>query len=112
MMRMAYLRKPEDKKRGSVNPSRQKTPSKSPKPKLPSLPFESPINSFGEDNKSVIRHYNLLQAELRKVVPNKSIVKELMKRTFSTRREEILSECILSTILEKYPALSCSSEVC
>ena len=95
---------------------KQSTPRRktiTPKPKQPSLPIEHPgLSLVGEDKKSVLRHLAALKAQLKKVVPNNEIVKELMKRTYEIRRQEILDgNATIKDILSNYVALQSPLEV-
>ena len=83
-MRMAYLRKPSDRKRG--DPTKQhlqpfKIQNKT-MPYSPNLRSDFQV----EDEASMKRHLKLLQMEFKKVVPNRQITKELMKRTYPKRK--------------------------
>ena len=50
--------------------------------------------------------------EFKKVVPNRQITKELMKRTYPKRRQEVLDGNVsIGKILEMYPALAHADEV-
>ena len=110
-MRMAYLRKPDDQKRG--NPKKEKrNPAPPQKVIMPSASSDVPILPVGEDDASQQRHLKLLQTEMKKVNPNKQITRELMKRTFPTRRKEILQDGgSVEAILKMYPALKYPDEV-
>ena len=56
--------------------------------------------------------FKMMQNELKKVVPNKKIVIDLMRRTFPLRQQNVLSETgTILCILEKYPAIADSDEV-
>ena len=110
---MAYLRKPEDQKRGTpkglTQPLSSPSTSKSKMPSIPNVPALVPI---GEDEASMKRHFKMMQNEFKKVVPNKKIVIDLMRRTFPLRQQDVLNEtATISFILEKYPALADSDEV-
>ena len=102
-MRMAYLRKPSDRKRG--DPTKQhlqpfKIQNKT-MPYSPNLHSDFQV----EDEASMKRHLKLLQMEFKKVVPNRQITKELMKRTYPKRRQEVLDGNVsIGKILEMYPA--------
>ena len=66
----------------------------------------------GEDDASQQRHLKLLQAEMKKVNPNKHIIRDLMARTFPTRWQEILEDGRSVTDIRKvYPALKYPDEV-
>lgn len=86
-MRLAYIRKPEDSKRGNADHSSPSpSQSKVQKTKRPAIPFEDTTNRTGEDQNSMQR---LLSSELKKVVPDKIKCQEVMTRTFVVRRQEI-----------------------
>ena len=62
---------------------------------------------IGEDEMSFQRHIKVLQSENAKVHPNQHIVNELMEKTFTHRRDDILHNVYdISTLLNKYPFLS------
>ena len=109
-MRMAYLRKPSDRKRG--DPTKQhlqpfKIQNKT-MPYSPNLHSDFQV----EDEASMKRHLKLLQMEFKKVVPNRQITKELMKWTYPKRRQEVLDGNVsIGKILEMYPALAHADEV-
>ena len=74
-------------------------------PGAPSIPC-------GEDKASHLRHVKLLQQEERKLVPNKGVVSDLMKRTYPFRRREFLEQPLPITELFKiYPSLKRSDQV-
>lgn len=108
-MRMAYLRKPDNLKRG--NPSNKSGTSAPAKKVMPAAPIVS-LSPIGEDEASLQRHKKKLKDEMKRVSPNKQIVRELMKRTYELRRKEIM-ECTgtIHDILLSYPALKDSGEV-
>lgn len=107
---MAYLRKPADMKRG--NPIKEKRkPAPVMKPTMPTI-LAANLVTIGEDEASQSRHLKVLKVELKKVNPNKRIVKELMKRTFTFRRKEIVEGMgSVQDILSAYPALKFPEEV-
>ena len=109
-MRMAYLRKPSDRKRGDPTKQNQQ-PFKIQNKTMPCSP--SVHSDFRvEDEASMERHLKLLQVEFKKVVPNRQITKELMKRTYPKRRQEVLNGNVsIEKILQMYPALAHSDEV-
>lgn len=110
-MRLGYLRKPEDNKRGKASGLPGSTPTRTEKPKKPAIP-NIPTNT-GEDKASMARRFSLLKVELRKTVPNKTVIQDLMARTFSVRREDIQKENLsVMDCLVKYPALRFPSQVC
>ena len=53
-----------------------------PKSKMPSIPFVPALLPIGEDEASMKRQFKMMQNELKKVVPIKKIVIDLMRRTF------------------------------
>ena len=56
---------------------------------MPDTPPPICILPTGEDTASQQRHLKVIQSELKKVSPNKQVVKELMKHTFPIRRKFI-----------------------
>ena len=107
-MRMAYLRKPDNKKRG--NPSKEGRKYLTPKPVMPST--SSPLIPVGKDEASQQRHEKILKAEMKKANPNKQTVKELMRRSFFQRRRNIVDGMgTVQDILIHYPALKNPEEV-
>ena len=105
---MAYLRKPDDRKRGSKENQAPPTPKRMQMPSSPAAPHVP----LGEDKASHDRHTRFLQAEFRKVNPNKQTAAVLMKRTFSLRRQMILEDPIpMEKMLCTYPALKYPEEV-
>lgn len=78
-------------------------------PHVPSLP---PI-ADGEDEASHDRHVKVLSLEFKKGKPNKHAVAELMKRTFSVRRQRILTAPLsMESLLKTYPPLKQYNQVC
>ena len=66
----------------------------------------------GEDEHSFCRFNRMLQAEAKKVKPNRDVVSKLMERTYPQRRIDILSTPMpLTQILLKYPCLGKEDEV-
>ncbi|XP_057190414.1 uncharacterized protein LOC130554643 [Triplophysa rosa] len=59
----------------------------------------------GEDLTSVAAHVNVLQSECHKTRPDISAIKDLMARTFSWRRREIMEGMPVEDALKKYPYL-------
>lgn len=108
--RMAYLRKPDDRKRG--NPSKENRKSLPvAKPIMPAIPATI-LMPIGEDEASQLRHEKVLKTEMKKVNPNKQVVRELMKRSFFLRREKIVGGLgSVQDVLAYYPALKCADEV-
>lgn len=98
---MSFLRKPVEWRRGSGS---QKSPHVA-KVVMPTAPT-APGLPIGEDEASQQRHLKMLSSEMKKVHPKKQITRELMKRTFSTRRKQILDGMgSVKDILAVYPAL-------
>ena len=103
--RMAYKRKPDDCKRGKKSDAPYKV-------KKPQMPATSPAG-VGEDEASHKRHATLLKAECKKQNPNKYSCRELIQRTFSFRRRELLEKPVsVDHLLFSYPALKYPDEVC
>lgn len=75
------------------------------------MPFDG-FTINGEDEKAMIRHIALLKVEMNRVVPNKEVVKELMKTIFVKRRSDILNcqTCVTETS-KNYPSLRCPLQV-
>ena len=80
-MRLAYIRKPEDSKRGNAGQSSLSQSKKVQQPKKPSIPSKD-ITITVEDRNSMHHHLSLLNSQLRKVTPSQEICQELMMRTF------------------------------
>ena len=105
---MAYKRKPDDCKRGKKSDK----PYKSKAPQMP-MTSSAPILGIGEDEASHNRHVTLLKAECKKVNPNKLSCRELMKRTFSFRRQALLQKPLsVDQLMTTYPAIKYPDEVC
>lgn len=105
--KMAYKRKPDDCKRG-------KKSDKPYKLKTPQMPMTSPapVPGVGEDEASHNRHVTLLKAECKKANPNKHSYRELMKRTFTFRRQAILQKPMsVDQLMSTYPAMKYPDEV-
>ena len=49
---------------------------------MPSIPFVPALVPIEEDDTLMKRHFEMMQNELTKVVRNKKIVTDLMRRTF------------------------------
>lgn len=82
--------------------------------KTPQMPISSsaPIPGIGEDEASHDRHVTLLKAECKKAKPNKHSYRELMKRTFSFRRQALLQKPMsVDQLMSMYPALKYPDEV-
>ena len=70
------------------------------------------MEATGEDKNSHDRHVKLMQLEERKVSPDLNILADLMKRTFSIRRTEIIDEPQpVHQLLKAYPSLRRSNQV-
>ena len=84
------------------------------KPQMPHVTiFSHKADCTVKDEASHSRHVKLLSLEWKKTKPNKHAIHELMARTFTTRRQSIVTsppklECLLKT----YPPLQQYSEVC
>ena len=63
-----------------------------------------------DDDTTVARHVNLLQTEYKKKHPNKQVLKELMEKTYHSRRKSITSKEVKETIVQ-YPCLKDYDEV-
>ena len=104
---MAYKRKPDDCKRGKKSDG----PYKVKRLQMP-VTSPAPIPGVGEDEASHKRHVTLLKAECKKSNPNRYSCRELMQRTFSFRRKELLENPIsVDNLLSTYPALKYPDEV-
>ena len=58
------------------------------------------------------RHNKILINEMSKAHPNSCVVKELMEKSFSMRRQDIMDNpCDITTLLVKYPYLSEQDQV-
>ena len=69
-------------------------------------------DSIGEDEASHDRHTKILSLEWKKSKPNKHAVSELMRRTFTVRRERIMSSPVpMDSLLSTYPPLRQYKEV-
>ena len=109
-MRMSYLRRPEGKKRGNPCKESKKTIQFA-KSVMPVIP-DAPLLPTGEDEASQQRHLRMLKSEMKKVNPNKQIYRELMKKTFPTRRKAVVEGLgTVKEILDTYPALRFPDEV-
>ena len=74
-------------------------------PAVPSIPE-------GEDRPSHDRHVKFMKLESKKYHPNYQLTQQLMRRTFTFRRMDILSNSLsLSDALERYPPLKRFEEV-
>ena len=107
---MAYLRKPDNKKRG--NPSQESGRILFSAKKVMPAARIAPLLTDSEDEASQQRHKKKLKDEMKRVSPNRQIVRELMKRTFPVRRREVLDGIgTVQEILSYYPALKSPEEV-
>ena len=105
--KIAYKRKPDDCKRGK----KSEKPYKAKKPQMPAAPA-APLPGIGEDEASHKRHVTLLKAECKKANPNKYTYQDLMKRTFSFRRQMLLENPIsVEQLMADYPAMKFPDEV-
>ena len=69
--------------------------------------------SLGEDEISFKRHNKVLIKEKSKSHPNSQVVSDLMEKTFSIRRDDIVTNsCNITQLLTKYPFLSEENQVC
>ena len=84
------------------------------------MPYCLTCLQAGEDKISYERHIKQLQIEFAKTRRNPQVVAELMKKTYSLRRAEILEQTSdLTKVLEKFPFLqeidhvsTCSAIIC
>lgn len=63
-MRMAYLRKPDDIKRGNPSKEKRKVVAND-QPRMPTAPA-APLYMCGEDDASIARHGKMLTSEMKK----------------------------------------------
>ena len=71
-----------------------------------------PATPEGEDRPSHDRHVKFIKLESKKYSPNQHIIQQLMKRTFTFRHMDILSNSLsLTEALERYPPLRKYDEV-
>ena len=78
---------------------------------MPAAPI-APLLPDSEDEASQQRHKKKLKDEMKRVSPNRQIVRELMKRTFPVRRREVFDGIgTVQEILSYYPALKSPEEV-
>lgn len=106
---MAYLRRPDDMKRGDRSKEKHKVYSPTVKMPTARVPMLLPC---GEDDASLTRHMNVLKHELKKINPNKESVRMLMQKTFLLRRKQILDGIgTVHEILSLHTALKCPEEV-
>lgn len=72
----------------------------------------APVPAVGEDEASHNRHVILLKAECKKANPNKHSYRELMKRTFTFRRQAILQKPMsVNQLMSTHPAMKYPDEV-
>lgn len=110
--RLKYFRR--DKTPGRPGSERKGiVPTKPPKHQMPHITAVPCImDSIGEDEASHERHKKILSLEWKKSKPNKHAVSELMRRTFTARRERILSSPVpMESLLSTYPPLKQYKEV-
>lgn len=109
-MRMAYLRKPDDMKRGNPLKDKRKVVAND-QPRMPTAPA-TPLYMCGEDDASIARHCKMLTSEMKRVNPNRQVIKQLMAKTFTLRRRQILEGMgTVQDIIKVYPALKYPEEV-
>lgn len=88
------------------------TPRKKGRPKVSGVLSRYPPLQFpdvGNDEVSNERNTKLLQKEMEKDKPRKETILPLLKQTFPSRREQVLSESegvTVATILKAHPALT------
>ena len=76
-----------------------------------SLPLKKePVQASEDDDTTLSRHTNLLRAEYKKKHPNKQTIKELMGKTYISRRTVTTTKEVKETIAE-YPCLTDYNEV-
>lgn len=99
-------------------PSKNQLPKMAKKKNLDSI--KKPASSLvqppdippGEDEHSFSRFNGMLKAEARKAKPNRDVISKLMERTYSQRRNHILTTPMpLSQLLQQYPFLGREDEV-
>ena len=100
-----------DRKRSGLNDTTSTPPAKRGRPKIDTmLSRYPPINPEDDvDEVALQRNEQALSKEIERETPRKEVVLPLMKHTFSSRREYILSESsdlTLEELLQKYPALA------
>lgn len=117
---MKYIRnaQPRGVKREatSANDVPNDAQGKKPKQFKPQFPAQSTANRIqppsGEDRASHDRHVKFLQSEEKKISPNAAVCKDLMKRSFNIRREDILNNPKpVSELLKIYPSLKRGDQV-
>jgi hypothetical protein len=76
-------------------------------------PVTNIVQDTSEDAESLREHNTALQKEMNKKKPREPVLLPLMKATYGDRRIYVLNvTCSVSSILEKYPALSRQAVVC
>lgn len=106
---MAYLRKPVGKKRRNTQNKQAKFPIA--KPLMPSSSVL--VVEDSEDKASHKRHLQLMKKESKSFRPNKQITRDVMKRTFTIRRQEIhvVDGATLETLFSTNPTLKYHEEI-
>ena len=69
------------------------------------------VTDYGNDDVAISRSSALLKEELERSAPRKSAVLSLVKQTYPSRREFILSDVSVSSILEMHKELTLSYSV-
>lgn len=93
----------------------QGTPVKKGRPKGSSLHRYPPLPEVNMDAASNERNMNALKKEMDREKPRKDVVLSLLKQTFSTRRDEIVSDCsdvTVTSIISIHKALTLPYAVC
>lgn len=94
----------------------QGTPVKKGRPKGSSLLNRyPPLPEVNMDAASNERNMNALKKEMDREKPRKDVVLSLLKQTFSTRRDEIVSDCsdvTVTSIISIHKALTLPYAVC
>ena len=93
-----------DKTPGRPGSERKGMQTKPPKHQMPHITAVPCImDSIGEDEASHERQIKILSLEWKKSKPNKHAVSELMRRTFTVRRERILSSPVpMDSLISTY----------
>lgn len=74
------------------------------------LAKKEPVPSSEDDDTTLARHMSLMKIEYKKKHPNKQIIKELMDKTYKSRRTVIGTQEVKETITQ-YPCLTDYDEV-